>query len=215
MLASTDLRKIDELPVRSVFINGFDFTNYCFLKDARRIDTERAELEASGNVAALEDWECVQFEAVGDRFRHGAKVYDFLRIWEYNEETETIIRERKNMIAAKAVPQLVRSLSELDGIHPSVYVEWKTLVEQPRPLTESTWKALRPKLKDILWESDDWNLAESDARMQQMCFERLSELLIEIGGEHDLFKAIAITLGVDAVPTSAPVASTNHMYELV
>ncbi|KAG9087861.1 hypothetical protein FS749_002596 [Ceratobasidium sp. UAMH 11750] len=71
------------------------------------------------------------------------------------------------------------------------------------------------KLKDILWESDAWNFAERDAKVQQVCFERLSELLIEIGGEHDLFKAIATTLGVDAVPTSAPVAFTNRIYELV
>ncbi|KAG9075611.1 hypothetical protein FS749_012713 [Ceratobasidium sp. UAMH 11750] len=78
-------------------VGGLDFANYCFLKDARRIDTERAELEASGNVAALEDWQCVQYEAMEERYLHGVKVYDFLRKWEYNEETETVIRERKKM----------------------------------------------------------------------------------------------------------------------
>ncbi|KAG9089305.1 hypothetical protein FRC06_001599 [Ceratobasidium sp. 370] len=197
--------------------HGLDLVNYCFLKDARRIDTERANLEASGDVAALEDWECSQYEAMEDRYLHGAKVYNFLRKWEYDEETETIIRDRTGMIRAKSIPDLVLFAREFDEIHHSVYVLWKTLVEQPKPLTQSgaAWKALRPKLKKILDESEYCNLVDRDAQARRMCSERLLELLVEAGSENNQFKAIATALNVGTVPTSVPLASTNRIYELV
>ncbi|KAG9087863.1 hypothetical protein FS749_002598, partial [Ceratobasidium sp. UAMH 11750] len=122
---------------------------------------------------------------------------------------------RKKMIISKAVPQLVPFQTDLGSIHHSVYVEWQTLVEQPRPLTDSTWKALRPKLRKLFDESDYCNFADEDATIQRTCSERLLELLIDVGGEHTLFKAIATSLDVGTVPTSAPVASTNRIYELM
>ncbi|KAG8734865.1 hypothetical protein FRC10_011349 [Ceratobasidium sp. 414] len=196
----------NEPPAIGPQTSGLDLINYCFLKDARRIDTERADLETSGDVAALENWECTQYEVMEDRY---------MISWGYEEKTERAIRERKEMVAAKAVPQLTLFASELDNIHHSVYVLWNTLVEHPKLLTESAWKALKPKLKKILDESENCNFTDGEAKTQRLCYASLLALLIANGGENGPFKAIATALGVDTMAASAPAASTNHMYERV
>ncbi|KAG8755252.1 hypothetical protein FRC12_010951 [Ceratobasidium sp. 428] len=193
----------------------FGLVNYCFLEDARRIDVKRAELEASGNVVLMEDWVCAQYEAMDDRFVHGVKLYDFLRKWQSDEKAEAIISERKNAIKKRAIEQSIPDVDGFDNIHRSVYVLWKTIVEQPKPLTEHRWKTLKPIIAEILEESEFCHFEEEDVTRQRICSERLSELLSQTASEYMPLKPIAKALGTDAVPTSAPAASTDRMYQFV
>ncbi|KAG8725519.1 hypothetical protein FRC09_013758 [Ceratobasidium sp. 395] len=195
--------------------DGFGLTNYCFLRDARRIDVKRAELMASGNVSLVEDWVCAQYEAMDDRFLHGVKLYDFLRKWEFDEKAEAIISERKDAIKKRTIEQSIPDVEGFDNIHRSVYVLWKTIVEQPRPVTERGWKMLKPVVAKVLDESQFCHYDDEDVNRQRICSERLSELLGQIASEYMPLKPIATALGIDAVSTSAPAASTDRIYYLM
>ncbi|KAG9074822.1 hypothetical protein FS749_013579, partial [Ceratobasidium sp. UAMH 11750] len=68
---------------------------YCLRDEARRIDAQRADLKASGDVAARETWEYEQDQALGAQLRNSVNIYSFLRDWDYDEKTRMIMRERR------------------------------------------------------------------------------------------------------------------------
>ncbi|KAG9076836.1 hypothetical protein FRC06_009252, partial [Ceratobasidium sp. 370] len=64
-----------------------ELSYYCLRDEARKLDAQRSDLKASGDVAALETWDYEHDQALENRLKHGVEVYTFLHKWGYDEKT--------------------------------------------------------------------------------------------------------------------------------
>lgn len=113
--------------------------------------------------------------------------------------------------------------SEYRDLSHSCRFVWISLVEQPKPLTKSgeyfvsltysilmwdtAWKALHPKLEQVLWESTIERGDEETWERQLVCSGRVTTVLFNIGATYPgVFGPIATALQARTAPASVLVA---------
>ncbi|KAG8682304.1 hypothetical protein FRC09_016863, partial [Ceratobasidium sp. 395] len=191
-----------------------ELTYYALRNQARKVDALRADLMASGDFAARETWEYEQDSALGVQLRAGVEIYSFLRHWDYNEKEQTMMRERRKAIEQRLVDLDLESSEDWERIHHSVYVLWNTLTEQPRPLTDSAWKALLPILTLTLEESRAQQYIFHEEIRQHICSRRLGELWNEVGTNPGRLGPLVAALGVRSIPSSGMVSNDMNQNAL-